>query len=197
MASFDDKTIAVARVYAEALSQASEARGETESLLNELQDLAAFVDKNPAFQDFLASPLVDTDRRKASLEKVFRGKASDLMVDALQVLNRKGRIGLVPAIAASFEEAFSRARNLVDVQVKSALPLSDAQRQGVQAAVERQTGRKARLITTVDPALIGGLVVQMGDQKLDSSVATRLRSLSNSLLARASREILSGVHFED
>jgi F-type H+-transporting ATPase subunit delta len=82
------------------------------------------------------------------------------------------------------------------VQVSSARPLSDAQRDSLAAAVRERTGLEPSFTETVDPSLVGGLVVQIGDEKTDGSVVTRLRNLGEALLDRASREIHSGTYVE-
>lgn len=196
MASVDEKTAAVAKVYAEALSQVAKAAGETETLLEEMRGVAELLEADPAFADYLASPLVEADHREQTIERVFRGKASDLLVNTLQVLNRKGRIGKLPAVAEAFAKAEAEAQGKVEVEVRSAIPLSDEQRQQLTEAVERKTGRTPRLLESIDESLLGGMVVQIGDQKVDASIASRLRTLSSRLLERGSRELLGGSHFE-
>jgi F-type H+-transporting ATPase subunit delta len=190
--SFDDRQTAVARVYADALLGLAERRGEADELRDELAAVAAEVERDDALRAFLVTPLVDAEARAASLERIFRGRASDLLVDGLQVLNRKGRLGLVPAIAAVYARAHNQLRGRIEVAVTSAVPLDDEQRAAVAAAVARRSGRRALLQETVDPALVGGMVIQIGDQKADASVASRLHALSDALLDRASREIQAG-----
>ena len=190
--SFDDRQTAVARVYADALLGLAERRGEADELRDELAAVAAEVERDDALRAFLVTPLVDAEARAASLERIFRGRASDLLVDGLQVLNRKGRIGLLPAIAAVYARAHNTLRGRIEVAVTSAVPLDDEQRAAVAAAVARRSGRTALLRETVDAALVGGMVIQIGDQKADASVASRLHALSDALLDRASREIQAG-----
>jgi F-type H+-transporting ATPase subunit delta len=175
----------------------AERRGEADELREELAAVAAQVEHDPAFRAFLTTPRVDSTARARALERIFRNRASDLLVDSLQVLNRKGRIGLLPAIAAAYGEAHDRLRKRVEVDIASAVPLTDAQRQALRAAVARRSGLEAILEETIDPALIGGMVIRIGDQKADASVATKIHALGQALLARASREIQRGSHIEN
>lgn len=194
MARFSDKVMAIAAVYAEALLDLAESRGEADALREELGELAVAVQRDPDFARFLESPLVETVERSDSLERMFRGQASELLVDGLQVINRKGRIALLPAIAEAYRQAHNRLRGRVVVEVASAVRLDDGQRSRLLAAVQAATGFSGRLEETVDPSLLGGLVVKIGDQKTDATVATRLAGLSRALLARGSQEILSGSY---
>jgi F-type H+-transporting ATPase subunit delta len=196
MAGTSQKGAAVAAVYAEAMLGLAARRGEAEGLRAELDELARLAARDPRFAAFLASPLIDPERRAESLERMLRGTASDLLVDALQVINRKGRIGLLPAIAAAYAARHDALSGVVEVRVSSAVPLADAQRERLRAAVQARTGREPRLVETVEPELLGGLVVRIGDRKADATIATRLRTLAEALLARASREIVRGTHVE-
>lgn len=196
MSSFDDTTLAVAKVYALAMLGLAEARGEADLLSEDFIQLASYAAANEDFRRFLTDPLADPDQRAASLDKIFRGKASDLLVDSLQVLNRKGRIGLVPAVAEVLAEALDDLRGRVAVQVRSAVPLTADLRQRLAAAVKRSTGSEARLEESVDASLLGGMVVQIGDSKMDASVVNRLKGMRAAMLARASKQIYSGAHVE-
>ena len=196
MPRLDDRSAAVARVYADGMLSLAAARDEAETLREELAAVAAEVERDADFRAFLLSPLIDAEARAVSLERIFRGRASDLLVDSLQVLNRRGRIGLLPAVAAVYAAAHDALRGRVGVAVLSAVPLDDDQRREIRAAVAKRSGREAILEETVDPGLLGGLVVTIGDQKLDGSVATRLHALGAALAARASREVQGGAHVE-
>lgn len=193
MAGFDDQVMAVAGVYAESLYDVASESGAADALLDELTSLSELLAKDSGLADFLSSPLVDAKVRAAAIEKVFRGRASDLFVDALQVVNRKGRSALLPSIAEAYRRRVDRAANRVDVDVRSAVPLTDVLRADLQAAIKSYSGKNARLHERVDERLLAGMVVQVGDQKFDSSAASQLARLETALLDRASRQIQQGA----
>lgn len=192
MANVDDRDLAVGRLYAEAMLGLAEEQGAGDALLEELKELVDFLDRNPKVGHFLASQMVDEEGRARVLEDLFRGNASDLLVDSLQVINRKGRLGQLRAVAEAYRIAHRDLRGWVDVHVRTAVPLDDALRARLKDAMAASTGRKPALIERLDPSLIGGLVVEVEGKKFDASVASRLRDLSGALLARASREIHRG-----
>jgi len=196
MASFDDKERAVGRVYADALLSLALEQGTADEVREELDSLAALYDADAGFRDFLANPAVDEEERRQSLDAMFRSRLQPVTVDALQVINAKGRSALLPAVVAAYRTAHDRASRRVEVRVTSARPLSDEQRRKLAEKVLRTTGNEPSFAEHVDPSILGGLVVQIGDQKTDGSVATRLHNLSEALLARASREIHSGTYVE-
>jgi F-type H+-transporting ATPase subunit delta len=196
MTSINDREIAVARVYSDALMEVAEERGETEAIAGELAELARLVQRDEAFGAFLSSPTVDATVRGGALERMLRGRAGDLLVNFLLVLNRRQRLSLLPAVAEVFHQSYNERLGRIEVKVKSATPLTATQRDQLAGAIARRTGRQAVLTEVVDPALIGGLVVRLGGRQIDGSVATQLQNLSQTLLARAAREIGSGVYVE-
>lgn len=197
MSTYKDQQMPVARVYSDALLQLARNKGMEEELMEELDELTAMLGDRSDLRTLFESPVVDVGKREQSLETMFRGRASDLLVDALQVLNRKRRLGLVPTIAEAYRRSYNELHRRIDVSVTTAVPLSDAQRDRLRGKIREQTDREPTLRESVDPDLLGGMVVRIGDRKLDSSLTTRLEALSGALLARGSREVGGGAHVED
>lgn len=195
MATTDDTVIAIADAYAQALLELSQEQGNSDVILAELGGLAAYLEKDAALADFMASPAVDDQAREAALEKIFRGKMNDLLLDTLQVLNAKGRSSIAPALYERYRLALEQVRGGVDVRVTTAVPLTRKLRDRLGETVARRTGLRPLLTEEVDPSLLGGLVVQIGDQKLDCSVSHRLHRLREALRDRASREIHAGREY--
>jgi F-type H+-transporting ATPase subunit delta len=189
MARVDEKQVAVARVYCRSMLDLAESGGEAESLLEELHGLVALMEKNDGFRNFLVSPLVDSGERERILEKQLRGKLSDLLVNSLQVLNRHGRLDILETLVEVFRTQYQERHGQVDVHVTTAVPLGDALRAEIEAAAERLAGKTPKLIASVDESLIGGLVIRIGDRKIDTSVARALRNLRDGLGERASQQI--------
>jgi len=195
MAAIQDKQSAVAGVWADSLMARAAAAGREDELLAELDGVLELFERETELESLLASPIVDDDAKRTLLEKALRGRASDLLVDGLQVMRRKGRLGLVRAVARAYRAAWLVRRGRVEVRVASAVPLDDALRAALTSAAERRTGREPILVERVDEDLIGGLVVRIGDDKFDSSVASDLARLERALLERSSHELLSGKSY--
>lgn len=192
MAGGSDHGILIARVYALAILELAESQGDVDVVLRELEDLASRLESDATFGEFLSSPTVDAEARRQALERLFRGRYSDLFVDALQVLNRKGRLRLIPWIARCYREARDESQGRVEVRVSTPVRLTDDLREKLRAAAAQKTGKEPQLMEQVDESLIGGLVVQIGDHKFDDSVVRHLRKLGDALRNRASQEIFSG-----
>jgi F-type H+-transporting ATPase subunit delta len=187
----DDRQLAVARVYAESLFALAEERGAADATLIELESLAGLLESDSDLTAFFSSPLVDQEARRAVLDKSLGDRASELVVATLQVMNNKDRLGLLEALAVSYRRVLDERRGRVDVAVLTAAELTPALRDRLRATLERVTGREVRLAETVDPEALGGMVISVGDRKIDYSLATDLRQLDDKLRDRATREIHS------
>ncbi len=179
----------MAGVYARSLLGLAADGKEAGAIEAELAALAGLLAADPELASYFSSPLVDDEARAATLEKAFRGRASELVVNTLQVMNGKGRLRLVPALAEAYRLENEHRRGEVDVEVTTAVALSDEMRRRIAVSASRYSGRTARLVEKVDPSLLGGLVLKIGDRKIDSSLARQLHAAREGLFERASQEL--------
>ena len=117
------------------------------------------------------------------------------MIDALGVLNRNERLGLLGAVAETYRVAHEDRKGNVEVYITTATPLSDAARSRLRDMFSSKTGKRAELVEAVDESLIGGMVARLGDEKLDASISRKLIVMADKLLDRASREIHGGSKY--
>ncbi len=189
MSKADDKQMAVAQVYSRAMHDLAESKGEAAGLLDELRELVGYIEQNPKFAAFVNSPMIDAEDRAQALERVFRGKASDLLVDSLQIINRKGRLTLLPAITEAYHLRHQEHLGRVDVRVTTAVPLGESLRGRLVSALSGHSGKQPVLIEEVDESLIGGIVLRVDDEKIDASVVHEIDRLHRALRDRAVHEI--------
>jgi F-type H+-transporting ATPase subunit delta len=182
----------IAGTYARALLSLAQRSDEVDRVGEELAGVVEVLDRAPDLEGFFASPLVAPAARRAAVEKLLRGRASDLLVDALQVANDKGRLNLLRSIDTAYHRELEDLRGRIGVRVGSAIPLSAALRERLRAAASRYTGREAVLEERVDPELLGGLVLEIGDRKIEASVAGRLHRTHQRLIDRGAQELHSG-----
>lgn len=179
----------LARIWCDAVFKIAARQGVEDAVLEEWRGLVELLDRDPQLEAVLASPLVSIEEKRQLIETGFRGKASDLFVDTLQVLGSKSRLGLLRPVAVAFREAWMASKKQVEVSVTSAVPLSPELRQSLVAAASRFAGRQAQLTEKVDARLLGGLVVRVGDDKFDDSVSRELEQFTAAFAARGSREL--------
>ena len=178
----------MARIYARSAYALAEEQGATQSLEEELDGLVQQLDREPALERFLSTPLVEVGERRQMLDRLFDGHMSKVLLDTLQVMNKKGRSGLVRALAEAYRQEFEDRTGRVTASVRTAVALTEDLRQQLLDATTRFTGREASLKESVDESLIGGMILLVGDRKIDTSVAEELRQLETQFLDRASRE---------
>jgi F-type H+-transporting ATPase subunit delta len=189
----DVGTERIARVYAEALLRAAEDRHQVDDALAELDSLIRDVFRAaPEWELFLSSGAVGRDRKTAVIRSVFEGRASELLVNFLLVLNDHERLDLLRAIVEAYRELRDEKAGRVAVMVRSAVPLPADQRERLIQEL-RETFQKEPVIETqLDPDILGGVVVRVGDWVYDQSVKSKLENIRNQLIARSSHEIQSG-----
>jgi len=170
----------------------SKPSGQADGMRQELADVAGLLDGQPEFEAFLSNPTIGSEVRQRMIEKVFRGRFSDVLVDSLQVLNRKDRLGLIRSIVNAYRLLHDELMKRIEVHVRTAVPLNEVLRAKLRAKLAAKTGKQAELVEVVDETLIGGMIVQIHDEKYDNSVLRKLLTIGRNLLDRASREIYSG-----
>jgi len=182
-----NETLIAAR-YARGLAEHAHEQGELKPVRQDLHRLADLLDPNrgeisaPELVDFLRSPTVPQNEKiqvtDVVCEKLAIGKT---VSDFLNVLIRRNRIALIEAITQQYDRfagAFEATRN---AEVETARPLGEAQRQALEQALAQAAGAPVRMTVKVNPRLIAGLSVRMGDTLLDGSLRSRLRRLTHRL----------------
>jgi F-type H+-transporting ATPase subunit delta len=182
----------VALVYAQALFGIALKQGQADAIFEELDSLVRDVfAADPSFELLLASPAVGRKQRGEVLAHVFAGRASEIFLNFLLVLNDHDRLDLLRAILAAYRELADQRARRVRVQVQSAVPLPEDQQQRLQQHLRETFHMEPVLETRVDAGLLGGLRVRIGDLLYDASVSTQLEIIRKQILARSSHEIQS------
>ncbi len=147
------------------------------------------MDAEPEFDAFMTALTLEQSKRQATLDSLFRGKMNDVLLCGLQVLNRRRRPEILRAMYQRFRLDVEAARNQTEVEVYSAVELPEDTRGRLAQMLSEKIGKQALLNVHVEPSLLGGLVVQIGDRRLDASLSRQLTTLRDRLMARASEEI--------
>jgi F-type H+-transporting ATPase subunit delta len=178
--------VAVAhRTYARALFEAAKEEGRLERVHEQLSDFVAAADQVRELQSVLESPELDSRAKVALLDEVL-GDADELVRNFVRLLAEKGRSGEVDEIAREFEALVAQERGILDVELTTAVELSQNDFDDLVARIGKASGRKVRASRAVDPDLVGGLVLQVGSRRLDASIRGRLDRLRQELTTRRS-----------
>lgn len=173
-----------ARRYAEAAFEIARRDGTLERWLDDLRllaDVVADVDVARAV-DNPAIPFAD---RREVLTKLLGPRISPQALNLALLLAQRGRLSAAPAVAAEYKRLVDRERGIVVATVTSAVPIEPADLEAIGARVREMTGARAEIATAVDPDLIGGVTVRIGDRLIDASVRGRLERLRDRIVAGA------------
>lgn len=189
----EDPTIrSVARVYAVALHDAAGAGG-VDAVLAEAQSfLTDVLDPNPKFERLLCGISTPLDGKLKLIESVVAPRATPLFTNTLRVLARNNRVNILRSVVDVLKREIEHRDGKRRVKVTTAAPLSDAALSDLRAKLAQSLSADPILETTVDPSLLGGMIVRIGDTVYDGSVRLRLKQLRATLRERCLNEIQRG-----
>lgn len=175
---------ALANIYAKSLFELAEAKGgraAVETCLSELEEILELARSNPKFGELLSSRALPAAARSGSLDKIFKGKVSDLTYKFLQVLNSKDRLGYLPPIAGAFDSIAHTKFGRVEVDVFTVEPLAPDQVSRLRDQLASKLAKDVILHPYVDGNMIGGVKFRIGDQLIDGSIETKIRAMRDQL----------------
>jgi len=168
----------VAYRYARSLMQLAREKGVMEAVREDMLLVASTCAENNDLRVMLRSPVIRADMKNKVLGRVFGGNIGHMTERFIAILVRKGREGILPEIAEGFQNVYRTEHDILMAEVRSAVPLTDEARAQVKKMAEKRHPGKSILIEeSVDPSLIGGVVVRIGDEQVDASVSRRLSDL--------------------
>jgi F-type H+-transporting ATPase subunit delta len=183
----------VARVYAEALAVAADRKGQGALVLEELDSLVKDVfQAQPQLELLITGSAIGRKSKEEVIRKAFEGRASETVLNFLLVLNNHDRLELVRPVVAALKQIDDQKHGRVPVQVWTAVPLPDDQRERLLADLRQVLQAEPVLHPHVDPDLLGGLIIRAGDYVYDASVRTELETIQKQLIERSSHEIQTG-----
>lgn len=168
----------IARPYAAALFDLAQDAKSVPATEKDLDAVNELIDSSDDFSRFLVSPTISSDAKSAALSAILeKAKPSELVGNTLRLVAKNGRLFALTAIIAQFKRLAAEARNEVSAEVTSAAPLTGAQEKELAKVLKDKIGKDVSLITRVDESLIGGLVVKVGSQMIDTSLKTKLSAM--------------------
>lgn len=171
------------RMYAQALYEAALERDRVDVARDQIAELAGALDASPELGAFLANPQLDPGSKADVLDEISTG-ADPIVRNFLRLVAAKGRAGEMGAIAAEFEAIVDQAEGRIAVELTTAIELSDEDAAAIVGRIEAASGRTVEATRSVDPSLIGGIVLQAGSLRVDASVRGRLERLRRDLVTR-------------
>jgi len=172
------------RRYAEAAFEVAERDGTVDAWRSELEVAASLAGDERALE-VLANPAIPGERRAEALGEMLGERVSKPVQNLVQLMLRRGRIDELPRVAAEFRRLDDARQGVIHATATAAGELTKDEVRAITARLEQQTGGHVSLDVEVDPSLLGGLIVRVGDRLIDGSVRGRLERLRNQLISGA------------
>lgn len=171
--------IRVASRYAKSLLDLAIEKGTLEQVRQDMLLLDKTVQENRDYRLMLKNPIIKHDKKLAILKAIFGGKISDMTSLFLEIITRKNREAVLESVPQEFENQYNLKNNIQTATITTAVPLDANLRDEFSQIVARKTGKTVQLEEKVDPALIGGYVLTIGDTQIDDSIKSSLQRLRN------------------
>jgi F-type H+-transporting ATPase subunit delta len=166
----------LAQVYARALFQVASERDQIDEVREQIGEFADAVDADRNLAMFFFSPYFSTEEKKDGLHKAVTG-AEESVMNFLELLLEKHRMPVIGRIRREYDALWREENKLLSVQVTSAVELDEQTVRSIGDRISEQTGRKVDLTAKVDPDIVGGIVLRVGNSILDASIRNRLEQL--------------------
>lgn len=174
----------IARTYADALFEVARDSGDLDRVRDELEQFTRALNSDPDLQVFLFSPYFSSAEKRDGLGKVVTG-ASPELANFLGLLAEKHRMPAIFRIQQRFDELWAQANRRLEVKLTSAIELDPKLASSVGSEIEKRTGKQVDLSSEVDPDILGGLVLRVGNMVLDASLREKLQRLEKEVAAAA------------
>ena len=174
----------IADVYARSLFQVAQEQDSLDDIHEQLGQFADAVSESRDLQVFLFSPYFSAQEKKESLAKVVEG-ADDNLFRFLELLAERHRMPVLFRVRRTFDDMWAEERKRLEVAITSAVELDEETVDTIGKRIEEQTGRDVQLSTHVDPDVVGGIVLRVGNMVLDASVRARLERLRRQVATAA------------
>jgi len=168
----------VASRYVKSLLGLAVEQNAVEAVHADMKMFDDLCDHNREFLVMLRSPIIKHERKRDILEKIFKGKVHQLTWAILDIITRKNREPLLPAIANDFHRAYNEYHGIGFASVTTAVSIDPAIRSEFEAVARKLSGhKKTELAEKIDPSLIGGFILNVGDQQIDTSISGKLKAM--------------------
>ena len=183
----------IADVYAKGLLDATERAGQTAAVVDEFDAvMAEVIDRFPKLEAVFDSILVLPEEKESLIDKTLGGRVSPMLVNFLKVVARHGRLDCLRAIHCQLHAAYDKLRRRIPVLLTTAEPVSAEMAAQIINDLRGKLEGEPVIEQKVDPSLIGGAVLRVGDMIYDGSIANQLQELRRKVSDRSAHEIQSG-----
>ena len=184
----DIKVSDIIRGYAQAILSVAEREGMLDKVEQELTRFKEVVEKDASLQEFPKDPRVTSEGKQKAVAEILRREVSTISLHHISMAIEHGRAGLLLKVVEDFFSLAAASRRKVTAEVTTAVPLSEETGKKMENLLSEMIGEAVFLKTSVDPSLLGGMVIRVGERIIDGSIRSQFRRLKE----RISKDILTG-----
>ena len=163
--------------YAKSLIALAKEQNNLDAVYSDMQQLASTIEESKELSLLLKSPIVKPSKKQEILRAIFSSKVSELTIKFLELISSRKREGIVEGIAKSFVSQYKELNNITVAQVTSAVKLDSEQRDKILQLINKDHKGQVEIEESINPDLIGGFVVRVGDKQVDASIRRELEDL--------------------
>jgi len=171
----------VSKTYSEAIFEVALEEGRLNELQKEFDFVVASFTAYPEFYEIIKTPKISITEKKTVIQETFGGSISQTLLNFLKIVIDKKRGADILDIKRAFDARVDEQNGVVKATVESVIPLTDDQLDALSLSLKRLTGKEVQLSTLINPELLGGLVIKVGDRIIDGSVKFKLEGMLESL----------------
>ena len=172
----------VAKRYATALFNLANETNDISSLEKNVESLTQAIDESKDLNSLISSPIYSRDQQKNAIGAIAKKMGmSRVMINTLSLMAEKRRLFVVPTFLSVLNDLISESKNEITAEVVSAQSLSKGQVEKLGKSLKNNFGKDVKINATVDPTLIGGMVVKVGSRMIDTTIRAKLNSLQNTM----------------
>ena len=181
MTNIDNKLIATARRYSDAIIEIAKEKGELDNIYEDLKNIAAVYDYSNELRDFLSHPAIAHKDKKELIGSIFEGKISNDTLNLLYTLLDKNKFNLIDTILYCYESSLNEAKNILKVDVISAVEIDNDLKEKLKSKLESKLKKSVDLNYEIKTEIIAGLILKIKDKTIDGSMAYKLQTMKKQL----------------
>lgn len=171
----------VAKNYARALFELALEENQIDEIGEELEAIVKILDMDKMYYEFFVTPLVSKKEKIALVENAFGGKLSKSVENFFKVLVENGRSNHINGIYSQFRKMHMEYLNMVEAFAYTVIPMTDIQSKKLTEKLENETGKKVILKNIIEPEILGGMKIKIGEKEIDATVLNRLKNLGTAI----------------
>jgi len=175
--------------YAKAMIEISEEKGQLDAVFADMELISKTLEENHDLRNLLKNPIVNSEKKQTILNRIFSNHVDEITNTFVNALTKKKREELLEAISNQFIAKYQEMKGLVVANVTTAVALNADSKANVLALIKQHVDGEVELIESINPKLIGGFVVRIGDKMIDASISRKINDLKKELLGSSSYKL--------